>query len=446
MSNSVEFFGISSDTVDPGSRVRRKFSQKFDWIRLAKLSFVVLFLAASTYFTLNQILTTTSLEGTVTSPLVTLRAPIDGRVSMDMLTTGKNVAASDTLISIDDPRVDNRPRSELQAKLTAASEQASALAVQVESLSQLIAQLTDRNQQHRQATIARIESMIDEARAQYSSAKAMAERTQDELRRQKTLAGNGYTAQAKLEDTNLAGQQAKFDAERLLATLGRLSVELKAARDGIMLGEGYSDAPYSQQRMDELTVRLIELRAQQSAAENRKRELASELDAETEHVKTLRSAAVSSPISGVIWTVYVTDGAEVTRNAPVAQVVDCRSSFVEATLPESLYDEVGIGDPVKLKLLGNSREIGGIVRAVRGQSAVVDRKDWLAAWLVPQRSETMTVTVEIDRQGLEEASRGVCQVGRTAKVYFEKSDTVRKAITTIKNAIGISTSLASERH
>ena len=89
MSNSVEFFGISSDTVEPRSRVRRKFSEKFDWIRLAKLSFVVLFLAASTYFTLNQILTTTSLEGTVTSPLVTLRAPIDGRVSMDMLTTGK---------------------------------------------------------------------------------------------------------------------------------------------------------------------------------------------------------------------------------------------------------------------------------------------------------------------------------------------------------------------
>ena len=131
MSNSVEFFGISSDTVDPGLRVRRKFSQTFDWIRLAKLSFVVLFLAASIYFTFNQILTTTSLEGTVTSPLVTLRAPIDGRVSMDMLTP-KNVAASDTLISINDPRVDNRPRSELQARLAAASEQASALAVRIE--------------------------------------------------------------------------------------------------------------------------------------------------------------------------------------------------------------------------------------------------------------------------------------------------------------------------
>jgi hypothetical protein len=47
---------------------------------------------------------------------------------------------------------------------------------------------------------------------------------------------------------------------------------------------------------------------------------------------------------------------------------------------------------------------------------------------------------------LEEASRGVCQAGRTAKVYFEKSDTVKKAITMVKNAVGISTSLASDRH
>jgi multidrug efflux pump subunit AcrA (membrane-fusion protein) len=145
MSNSAEFFVINRDIAKPESRPRRRFSQTFNWIRLGKLSFAVLFLAASIYFTLNQILTTTSLEGTVTSPLATLRAPIDGRVSMNILTTGQNVAANDTLISIDDPRVDNRPHSELQARLAAANEQASVLSVQVESLSQLIAQLTDRN-------------------------------------------------------------------------------------------------------------------------------------------------------------------------------------------------------------------------------------------------------------------------------------------------------------
>ena len=185
MSNSAELFVINPDIAKPESHPRRRFSQTFNWIRLGKLSFAVLFLAASIYFALNQILTTTSLEGTVTSPLATLRAPIDGRVSMNILTTGQNVAANDTLISIDDPRVDNRPHSELQARLAAANEQASVLAVQVESLSQLISQLTDRNHQHRQATIARIESMVGEARAQYSSARAVVERTQDELRRQR---------------------------------------------------------------------------------------------------------------------------------------------------------------------------------------------------------------------------------------------------------------------
>jgi multidrug resistance efflux pump len=436
MRNSAELFVIDTDIADVPSQSSRKLG-RFNWIRIGKLSFVALFLVAAAYFALNQVLTTTSLEGTVTSPLATLRAPIDGRVSMGTLTSGQNVVANDTLISIDDPRVDNRPHAELQARLAAANEQASALAQQAESLSKLLAELTDRRQQHRNATIDRIERMMDESRAQYNSAKALIERTQDELQRQKTLAGNGYAAQTKLDDANLAGQQAKFEAERLLGTLGRLAVERKAAQDGIMLGEGYSDAPYSQQRMDELSMRLIELKAQQAATENTRREIASRLEAETEHAKTLRSAAVSSPIAGVVWTVYVTNGAEVTRNTPLAQVVDCRSSFIEATLSESLYDEVGIGDHVKLKLLGNSREIGGIVRAVRGQSAVVDR-NWLAAWLVPQRSESMTVTVEIDRAGLEEASRGVCQVGRTAKVYFEKSNVVNKAI----RMVGLGPSLA----
>jgi multidrug resistance efflux pump len=438
MPNSAELFGINTDAIEAASRPRPRV-RTFNWIRTGKLLFVILFLVASSYFALNQILTTTSLEGTVTSPLVTLRAPIDGRVSMERLSTGQNVAVNDPLISIDDPRMDTRSLSELQARLAAANDQASALATQAESLSQLIAQLTDRNQQHRKATIARIESMMEESRAQYSGAKAVIERTQDELRRQKTLAGNGYSAQTKLEDATLAGQQAKFEAERLLATLGRLAVEWKAAQDGIMLGEGYSDAPYSQQRIDELTVRLIELKSHQATAENTKREIASRLDAEAEHEKTQRSAAVISPIAGMVWTVYVTNGAEVARNTPLAQVVDCRSSFIEATLPESLYDQVGTGDPVKLKLLGNSRDIGGVVRALRGQSAVVDRKEWMASWLVSSRSEeTMTVLVEIDRQGLEEVTHGVCQVGRTAKVFFEKSDAVKKAI----RMVGVTRSFA----
>jgi hypothetical protein len=99
-------------------------------------------------------------------------------------------------------------------------------------------------------------------------------------------------------------------------------------------------------------------------------------------------------------------------------VVDCQSAFVEATVPESRYDDVQIGEKVDVKLLGNSRKIAGTIHAVRGQSAVVNREG-LAAWFTPHRtSEAMTVSVAIDPEALRQVSKGVCQIGRSAKVYF----------------------------
>ena len=110
------------------------------------------------------------------------------------------------------------------------------------------------------------------------------------------------------------------------------------------------------------------------------------------------------------------------NNSPLADVVDCQRAFVEATVPESRYDKVQLGDTVQVKLLGNSRKIPGTIHAVRGQSAVVNREN-LAAWLTPRRTTAaMTVSVAMDPQALQQASKGVCQIGRSAKVYFGDKD------------------------
>jgi hypothetical protein len=45
----------------------------------------------------------------------------------------------------------------------------------------------------------------------------------------------------------------------------------------------------------------------------------------------------------------------------------------------------------------------------------------LAVWLTPHRTtEAMTVSVAIDPETLQQVSQGVCQVGRSAKVYFAR--------------------------
>ena len=106
------------------------------------------------------------------------------------------------------------------------------------------------------------------------------------------------------------------------------------------------------------------------------------------------------------------------HNTPLADVVDCNNGFVEARIPENRYDNMQLGEKVQVKLLGNSRKIAGTIHTVRGQSAVVNSES-LAARLTPHRTtEAMTVSIALDPEALQQVSQDVCQIGRSAKVYF----------------------------
>jgi multidrug resistance efflux pump len=422
----------------PGKDSIRKPKSSTNWGRFSKLGFALAFLAAAAYFLNEQVLTSTSLEGTVTSPLITIRSPIDGIVTANSTKIGAQVNQQASLFVIEAHLFDNRLRAELEAKLAASEQQSLVLDWKIIELATLRNQLQERRNAHREATLARIEHGIGETTAQLHSAKSVIERRQTELSRAKNLSADGSVSQATLDDAVLASQQSRFEVERLTASLKRLNVELTAAKKGVLLGEGYSDAPYSQQRIDEISVRIIELNAERENLQNTRQEIASRLGEEQQRESNIRMHVVNSPINGMVWNLYVASGSVVAHDTPLAEVVDCHSGFVEALIPESRYDDVQIGEKVQVKLLGSSGKIAGTIHSVRGQSAVVNRAS-LAAWLTPHRTtKAMTVSVAIDPDALQQVSKGICQIGRSAKVYFaEKGDSsfVRQSLAYLRGFV-----------
>jgi len=79
----------------------------------------------------------------------------------------------------------------------------------------------------------------------------------------KPCLGNGLIAQLSLDVAVLAGQQTPFEVDRIGTPFKRLTVERNAAKNGVLLGERYGDAPYSQQRVDELAAWLTPNQAMQ---------------------------------------------------------------------------------------------------------------------------------------------------------------------------------------
>jgi multidrug resistance efflux pump len=388
------------------------------WWRLSKLSLALAFLAAAAAFFYEQVWTVTSLEGTLTSPLITLRSPIDGVVTASAASLGAPVHQQEPLFVIAAHPLDTRLRAELAAKLTATQQQTLVLERKIADLSTLRQQLQARQQVHREATLTRLEMVIAATTADLNRAKAVKERTQQEVSRSTFLAVQGLLPQARLDDAVLAAHQAHFEVERVTASLQRLTVERTAAKQGVVLSEGYSDAPYAQQRMDELTARLIEATAERASLTQTHQELASRLSEEQRREAQMRTSTVHAPSPGIVWNLHSAADGVVARNSPLADVVDCQRAFVEATVPESRYDAVQLGETVQVKLRGHSRTIAGTIQAVRGQSAVVHRES-LAAWLRPRRTtEAMTVSVVLDPDIVHQVFKGVCQIGRSAKVYF----------------------------
>ena len=383
-----------------------------------RVGLAVLVVSVSGKYLYERLTLSVSVDGVVSAPLTPVRAPIDGQVSLtENVRPGGAIQKGIELFSVVDDRVDERTLTELKLKLSSLSDELELLDGKLASLEALKKDLLLRVAYHREATVARLEAMIAEANAGLAGARAKALQAENEHLRSDELAKRGFASRARLDEAIAEKARTSAESGRLEALLQKLSVEIESARNGVVLGEGYSDAPYSLQRVDELRVRLVDLRAERTRLANNERELKARIGAEERHIHQLTKGSIVSSASGVLWNVRVGEGSWVSRGEALADLADCTQSFVEATLPERGFESVRPGDAVTVRLLGSSADIAGIIRSVRGSGAAVSGSH-RAAGLDQLASGMMTVVVDLKSDFFPAVG---CQLGRSAKVYFEGS-------------------------
>jgi multidrug resistance efflux pump len=365
----------------------------------------------------ERLLLVSSLEGVVTAPLVVLRSPINGKVRIEeAIEPAIGVRAGQALFTLIDDQVDERVLADLQARLSTMDEAEQTVLKRVADLEDLRATLQERSRLHRNATIKRLEAMINEAKAAREGARAQLTLSQAELTRVRALTAHGVQSATQQDGAEAGARRAFFEVERLSAVIERIRAELEATRNGMMIGDGYSDVPYSLQRMDELSIRISELSAERNTLDRTRRELIARLASEKEHLDLLRTETVHSPANGLIWSLGVADGARVSRGDILGEFTDCRYSYVEATLPERGFDTVHPGALVRVRLSSDTHELPGIVRSLRGSGATGTTAR--AASIERVGTGLMTVVVEINPEAMTAHPAGACQIGRSAKVLF----------------------------
>jgi multidrug resistance efflux pump len=362
----------------------------------------------------RALLETTSTEAVINARLITLRAPIEGQVGpLAAVAAGSEVQPGAALVSIVNPRAERGRLDDLRRLVDQFESEIKTLIVRRSDLASLHQDLTGQTRAFRAARQGQLEARIAELGSDNAAAEARREEAQQALARAQMLEGAGTGTKVSLEK---ATRDATV-AVQTLAALGHrrtaLEVELSALRNGIYVGDSYNDRPQSLQRADDIALRLSDLGADIGHREARLAMLRAELAGENERFAQRAAASLVSPVRGSIWEIMTAPGESVVRGQDLVRVLDCSGLVVTATVGETAYNQLRVGDQARFRFRGESGDHAG---RIIGLTGVATAPANLAIQPSALAKEPYRVTVALPAL----AKPGACDVGRTGRVTFGK--------------------------
>jgi multidrug resistance efflux pump len=417
-------FEIPAATPSPEGR---SLISRYGW-RGVKSALGLLVVIIAGVGPVQRLLEFSSIEAVVNARLISLRAPIDGRIEDFTSTIGATVQRGRLMLHISNSRADRGRLDELQRQIEQTEGERPALIKRLARLREIYEQVTSQARAFQAGRIRELEERVLDLKAQVSATEASESEAASTLARTRTLAASGYQTNVAVEraerDAKVASHTQKSLNHRLFAS----EVELEAARRGEYVGDSYNDRPSSLQHADEISIRLAEAEADLSSRDERLARLRAALDAETARYSEMSNAVLLSPINGQVWEVLVAPGEEVRKGQDLMRLLDCSGAIVTVTVRESLFNQLRIGDQAQFRFAGQSgRYNGTIVR----MSGIASPPDNLAIQPSGITHGGYRIAVSVP-----ELASAQCGIGRTGTVVFNSSS-AGETLRSIRDAISM---------
>jgi len=391
---------------------RRDMFSRYGW-RTVKSMLGLLIVIIAGVGPLQRLLELSSTEAVVNARLVSLRAPVDGRIEDFAPTIGTAVSRGRLVLHITNRRADRARLDDLQRMVDQIEGERPAIARRLARLKEIHEQIARQARAFQAGRIQELEERVLDLKAQVSATEVSEAEAASTLARTRVLAVSGYQTTVAVEraerDAKVAAHTQKSLNHRLFAT----EVELEAARRGEYVGDSYNDRPSSLQHADELSVRIVEAEAEVSSRDERLAGLRAALNAENTRYSEMSSAVLSSPIDGQVWEVLVAPGEEVRKGQDLLRLLDCSGALVTVTVRESVFNQLHIGDKTQFRFSNQSGRYEGTIVRMSGSAAPPDN---LAIQATGLSSGGYRVAVSVP-----ELASARCGVGRTGTVVFNSS-------------------------
>jgi len=410
----------SSKTVDPvqaEAATTKPAWKKPANIRIStivKSCLAVAIAAALGWAPVLRLLTTTSAEAVVNARVVTLRAPIEGDVktSVDGTEIGTRFQTNQAVLIVRNPRSDVSHLDNLRRSRDQLHTEISALEAREQVLGTDFAELTAQQERFRIGRIKQLDQRVRETDANIALAKAQYVTASAALTRATALKRTDAVSQAfldkALQDESVANDTIRGLTERRTGML----VELDAAKNGSFIGDSYNDTPQSAQRKMEIGLELADVRARLAGRKSELASLQSDIDSETRRSEELSAAVIRSTVDGRVWEMLTAPGEHVNVGQDLVRMLDCGSAIVTASVSESAYQRLSIGQAATFRPRDGGKVLQGHVVGLNGLAAVTSNS-------AIQQSQLSREPYHVTLKFPDLTKGNDCHVGRSGLVEFD---------------------------
>ena len=362
-------------------------------MRFTRLIIGALIIIVAVFILVGEQLAGASADAVINARVATVRAQIAGDVSLQPRLLGSTVSQGEALGSIRDSLVDAVRLEDLQRERATAAAELARSQAEIQAIEASLRDLSARQDDYQAERVAQLEAELEIARLEAE------------------LAGPAVADDADAPQT-VSSIQGAIAQQRIRIA----EIALEAARAGRFLGDGFNDAPFSEQQIVLRELRLAELNAAAIQQASILEALDARVDSERLRVNRLDSRQITSPVNGRLWEFLSEDGEIVQRGQDLLRIVNCDATLVTLSVTESIFNRLSIGDAARFRMREDGRIFDGTIIRLAGAGAATIYRN-LAITPSQRHLERFDVTLLVP--ALRQDPELACAIGRTGRVFFE---------------------------
>ncbi|HEY5954302.1 MAG TPA: HlyD family efflux transporter periplasmic adaptor subunit [Terrimicrobiaceae bacterium] len=409
--HTTEFHGRWGTRLEPATA--RSFVRQS-----IRIGAALVFLLLGAIFLYLKAFRNASLDGVVNAPKYVVRAPIEGILQFNDLSIGTPLVAGGVIAQITNDRIDDRLEAELSTEASRLTREIAAQRAIRNEIAAIRARLALRLGDLRNINLRKYDQTAGEAITRAMRLRVVAESSHQDLQRFAVLANAGVEAPVRMEEYRRAYIHDQSESETAERAASRGLIDKEAAQKGYFLGDAVWDVPYTQQRLDEIDILSLQLALRSQVLESQLAEVTERLEREKVRLAQLRHTTICSRSAAVISALFAGDGFEVLKGDALMEILDVSRTYVEATFPESTYEQLQLGATVHVRFAGSTALLRGTIVSVQGPGAT-DQPEADAARLRNVSKDELVLKVALEATALHRTYGPTPQVGRRAQIVFD---------------------------